>query len=171
MYGVSLTSHLEQVETFIHGRLEGMPSDCLRFRHNQTLFFLLTLLCDSVWHYRVREFHPKNRLFNFIRRCCLCDWEPMGSDLEELVDHLINVGPNDQPSTPNNEDKTPPPPVEEDTKDEESVGENRLIDEELREEHIKEEEPLDEKDPKEDPMEEEDPKEEPKEESLEEDDP
>jgi len=67
MPGVSLTSHLEQVETFIHGRLEGIPNDYLRFRHNQALFFLLTLLGDPLWRYRVRELHPKTRLFSFFR--------------------------------------------------------------------------------------------------------
>jgi len=81
MPGVSLTSHLERVETFIHGRLEGIPNDCLRFRHNQALFFFLALLSDPVWHYWVRKLHLKNRLFNFIDRCCMCDWEPMGFDL------------------------------------------------------------------------------------------
>ena len=67
MPGVSLASHLERVETLIHERLEGIPNDCLRFGHNQALFFLLTLLGDPLWRYRVRELHPKTRLFSFFR--------------------------------------------------------------------------------------------------------
>jgi len=93
MPGVSLTSHLEWVETFIHGRLEGIPNNCLRFAHNKALFFLLTLLGGPVCCSRVRELHPKTRLFNFFNRCCLCEWEPMGMNLAGLVDHLIDVGP------------------------------------------------------------------------------
>jgi len=63
--GVSLTSHLEQVKAFIHGRLEEISNDYLRFGSNQALFFLLALLGDPAWHYRVRELHPKTRLFSF----------------------------------------------------------------------------------------------------------
>ena len=48
MHGVSLISHLEQVDDFIHGMLEEIPNDCLKFVHNQTLFFLLTLLGDPM---------------------------------------------------------------------------------------------------------------------------
>jgi len=32
--GVSLESHLERVEIFLHGRLAEVPNDCLRFEHN-----------------------------------------------------------------------------------------------------------------------------------------
>jgi len=42
------------------------------------------------------------------------------------VDHLIDVGPNNQPATPDTEDETPPPPAEEDTEDEESVRKTGL---------------------------------------------
>ena len=62
---VSLASYLEQIEAFIHGRLEEIPNDYLRFGSNQALFFLLTLLGDPVWHYRINELHPKARLFSF----------------------------------------------------------------------------------------------------------
>jgi len=41
MPGVSLTSHLLRVKTFIHGRLQEIPNEFLRFRYSQTLFFLL----------------------------------------------------------------------------------------------------------------------------------
>ena len=136
---VSLTSHLKRVETFIRRRFDGIPNECLRFGHNQTLFFLLTLLSDPVWHYRVRKLHPKTRLFSFFGRCYLYDWEHMGLDLEGLEDHLIDVGSYDQPPIPDTKDETPPPPVEEDTEDEEFVGENGLIDEKMGEEHIEEE--------------------------------
>ena len=42
--GASLTSHLEQVEAFIHRRVEEILNNCLRFRSNQALSFLLTPL-------------------------------------------------------------------------------------------------------------------------------
>ena len=93
MPGVSLESHLEPIETFIHGRLLGIPNHYLRFDHMQALFFLLTLLRDPLWHYRVKELHPKNRPFNIAGGCCLYEREPMGLDLHGLVDHLIDVGP------------------------------------------------------------------------------
>jgi len=44
----------------------------------------------------------------------------------ELVDYLIDIGPYDEPSTPDTEDDTPPPPLEEDIENDESVGENEL---------------------------------------------
>jgi len=36
-------------------------------------------------------------------------------NLAELVDHLIDVGPYDQPHTPDTDDEMPPLPAEEDT--------------------------------------------------------
>ena len=44
------------------------------------------------------------------------------------MDHLLDLGPYDQPPTPNTEDGTPPPPAGEDTEVEESVGKNKLVD-------------------------------------------
>ena len=41
--GASFESHIERVEIFLYGRLAEVPDDCLRFDHNQALFFLLTL--------------------------------------------------------------------------------------------------------------------------------
>ena len=117
MHAVNLTSHLERIETFLHRRLEGILSDYLRFGHNQVVFFLLTFLSDLVWRCRVSELHPKNKLFHFVRRCYLCDWEPLGLDLEGLVDHLIDIRPYNQPPNPDTEDVTPPPPVKEDTEE------------------------------------------------------
>ena len=55
----------------------------------------------------------------------------MGLGLEGIVDHLIDVGPYDQPPTADTEDGSPRPPAEEDTEDEDSVRENRLMGEEL----------------------------------------
>jgi len=52
-------------------------------------------------------------------------------NLTGLVDHFIDVGPYDQPSIPDTEDKTPPPPMEEDTEEEESVRENEHREDEL----------------------------------------
>ena len=63
MPGVNLESHLEKIETFIHGRLLEIANDYLRFDHNQELFFLLTLLTDPLWRYRVKELYPKTRPF------------------------------------------------------------------------------------------------------------
>jgi len=62
-----------EIETFIHGRLEGILNDYLRFDHNQPLFFLLTVSSDPLWCYRVKEIHPKDRPFHFIGGCCLCE--------------------------------------------------------------------------------------------------
>jgi len=80
---VSLESHLERVEIFIHGRLAEVPNDCLRFNHNQALFFLLTLWGNPLWHYRVEELHPGERAFMVARDYCLCKWQPMGFNLNE----------------------------------------------------------------------------------------
>ena len=91
--GVSLTSYLGRVEAFIHRRLEEIPNNCLRFRSNQALFFLLTLLGDPMWCYGVRELYPKTRFFSFFGRYCMCDWEPIGMNLVGLVDHLIEWVP------------------------------------------------------------------------------
>jgi len=106
MLGASLTIHLEQVETFIHGRSEAIPNDYLRFGHNQAPFFLLNLLGDLVWRYRVRELHPRTRLFTFFGRYCVCGREPTRMNLAGLVDHLIDMGPYDQPPTLSTEDET-----------------------------------------------------------------
>jgi len=84
--GISLASDLARVDGFIHGRLEEILNDYLRFGSNHTLFFLLTLLGDLVWRYRVRKLHHKTRLFIFFDSCCLCDYEPMGMNLVRLVD-------------------------------------------------------------------------------------
>jgi len=46
---VSLESHLERIETFVHGRLMGTPNGILRFDHNQALFFLLSPSSDLLW--------------------------------------------------------------------------------------------------------------------------
>ena len=70
---VDLVSHLKRVEEVIHGLLVEAPNDYLRFEDNQTLFFLLTLLGDLAWHYRINDLHPKNRAFYHHDRCCLCD--------------------------------------------------------------------------------------------------
>ena len=67
--GVSLAKHLKWIEAFIHARLEEISNDCFRLKSNQALFFLLTLLGDPVWHYRINELHPKARLFSFYNRC------------------------------------------------------------------------------------------------------
>ena len=67
----------------------------------------------------------------------------MSFNLNELVDYLIDIGPYDEPPTPDSGDANPPPPVEEDT-DEEG-------------------DPMGKEDPEEDPMEEEDPEEDPEE--------
>jgi len=123
---VSLKVHLEQAHTFLQVRLEEIPNDCLIFVHNQTLFFLLTHKRDPLWHYRVKRLHPRLRSFHIDGRCCLCDWVPMEMTMGELVDYLIDIGPYEEPPTPDREDDTPPPPPEEDTKDDESVGENEL---------------------------------------------
>jgi len=97
-------------------------------------------------------------------------------NLAGLMYNVIDMGPSDQPPTPDIEDETPPPSAEEDTKEEEFVGENELMDreEEPCEEPLKEgnpkEKPLEEHDPKEDSMKDKDPGEELEEEPLEEND-
>jgi len=108
----------------------------LRFDHNQALFFLLTLWGDPLWRYTVNELHPEERAFMVAGDCCLCKWQPINFNLNELVDHLIDVGPYDEPPTPDSRDANPPPPVEEDT-DEEG-------------DPLGEEDPMEEKDPEED---------------------
>ena len=105
---VILTSHLEWVEAFILGILKGISNNCLRFGSNHALLFLLTLLGDPVWSYKVREHHPKTRLFSFFGTCCLYQCEPMEMNLAWLVDYLIDVGPCGQSPTPGTEDETPP---------------------------------------------------------------
>jgi len=50
--------------------------------------------------------------------------------MDGLVDYLKDIGPYDEPRTPDTEDDTLSPPPEEDTKDDESVGENELRDNE-----------------------------------------
>jgi len=124
---ISLESHFEKIETFIHRRLLRITNECLRFDHNQTLFFLLTLSRDPLWRSRVKKLHPKTRPFHIAGRCFLCEWELIWLDLHGLVDRLIDIGPYDEPPTLNTKDDTPPPPVEEDTEDEELKGENELI--------------------------------------------
>ena len=94
------------------------------------------------------------------RDCCLCKWHAMGFNLNELVDHLMDVGPYDEPPTPDSEDANPPPPVEGDTEEEEMKGKKGLMIEEPREESEEEEAPYE--NPEEEPMEE-DPEEDPKE--------
>jgi len=158
--GVSLESHLERVKIFIHGRLAEVPDDCLRFDHNQALFFLLTLWGDPLRRYRVEELHPGERAFMVARDYCLCKWQPTGFNLNELVDHLMDVGPYAEPPTPNSEDANPPPPIEGDTKEEETKSKKGLMTKEPRDKS-EEEEALDE-DPEEEPIEE-DPKEYPEE--------
>ena len=129
----------------------------------------------------------------------MCEWEPIGLDMGRLVECLMDIGPYDEPPTPDTKDDTSPPPVEEDTKDDEFMGENKLMEREdgLAGEHIKEgnpreepsveyepdedsgedakEEPLEDDNPQEDLMEDEDlaedPEEDPEEEPLEGDDP
>ena len=141
--GASLESHLEQVEIFLDGRLAEVPDNCLRFNHNEALFFLLTLWGDPLWRYRVNGLHPGERAFMVAGDCCLCKWQPMHFDLNELVDYLIDISPYDEPPNPDSGDANPSPPVEGDT-DEEG-------------------DPMGEEDPEEDPMEEEDPEEYPEE--------
>ena len=104
------------------------------------------------------------------------------------MDYLKDIGPFDEPPTPDTGDDTPPPPPpNEDTEEDESVWENKLRGNygELEEEPIAKgdprgelsveyeleqdpgrEEPLAEYEPKEDPMEEEDPEEDPKEDLI-----
>jgi len=186
MPGVSLESHLEQVHNFLRASLGEIPNDCLRFVHNETLFFLLTLKRDLLWHYRVKTLHPKPKPFHADGECCLCEWVPMEMTMGELVDYLMDICPYDEPSTPGTEDDAPPPPPEEDTEVDESVGENELrgSKDELEVEPIGEgdrrEEPSVEYEPDEDPGGEEppaeyeleeDPRKDPKEEPLEESDP
>ena len=72
----------------------------------------------------------------------------------------MDIGPYDEPPTPDSEDANPPPPVEGDTEEKETKSKNGLMTEEPREES-KEEEALDE-DPEEEPMGE-DPEEDPEE--------
>ena len=93
MPGVSLGNHLERIHTFIQGRLLGTSNDSLRFDHNQALFFLKTLSSDPLWCYRIKELHPKNRLYHFAGGCSLCEWEPTGMDMDGLVDRPIDIGP------------------------------------------------------------------------------
>jgi len=96
--------------------------------------------------------------------------------LNELVDYLIDLGPYEEPPTPDSEEATPPPSLEEYTK--ESENEREPMAEEYREdsedegesEEDSEEDPLEEEermeeDPEEDPKKdpEEDPEEDPKE--------
>lgn len=68
-------------------------------------------------------------------------------NLAGQVDHLINMGPYDQPSTPDTKYETPPPPAEED-EEEEYVGENEIMD---RKDELGEE-PIDEGNPREEPL-------------------
>jgi len=152
---------LERVEIFVHGRLAEVPDDCLRFDHNHALFFLLTLWGNPLWRYRVEKLHPGERAFMVARDCCLCKWQPMGFNLNELVDHVMDVGPYDEPPTPDSEDANPPPPIEGDTEEEETKSKKGLMTEEPREKS-EEEEALEE-DPEEDLEEypEEDPEEDP----------
>jgi len=151
---------LEQVKIFIHGRLAEFPNDCLRFDHNEALFFLLTLWGDPLRRYRVEKLHRGERVFMVARDCCLCKWQPMGFNLNELVDHLMDAGPYDEPPMPDSEDANPSPPIEGDTEEEETKSKKGLMTEEPGEES-QEEEALDE-DPEEEPIEE-DPKEDPEE--------
>jgi len=162
MLGMGLESDLEWIETFIHGKLLGIPNDCLRFDHNQTLFFLLTLSRDPLWCYKVKKLHPKTRPFHIIDGCFLCELELIGLDLHGLVDRLIDIGPYDEPPTLDTEDDTLPPRTEEDTEDEESVGENGPMndpkEDSIEEKDLKKD--LDEE-PKKEPLEVEKPEEEP----------
>jgi len=196
-----LESHLERIHTFIQGRLLETLWDFFRFDYNQALSFLKTLLSDSLWHYRVKELHAKDRSYHIATGCFLCEWEPIGMCMDGLVEYVIDIGLYDEPPNHDTEDETPPPPPGEDTEVDESVGENELegSEDELEAEPIEEgnpreepsakyeakedldtgkdheEEPLDESDREEDLMEEDDPKddleEDPEEEPLEENDP
>ena len=60
------------------------------------------------------------------RDCCLCKWQPMGFNLNELVDHLMDVGPYDEPPTPDFEDANPPPSIKGDTEEEETKSKKGL---------------------------------------------
>lgn len=51
--------------------------------------------------------------------------------LNELVDYLIDVGPYEEPPTPDSEDATPPPSLTDDTEESEDEREPRV--EEYRE--------------------------------------
>ena len=106
---VGPANHLERIKAFIYRSIGEIPNDYLRFGDIKALFFLLTLLRDLAWHHMINELHPKTRLFYYYDRCCLCDWEPIGINLVELVDHLIDMGPHDQPSTPDIDNETPQP--------------------------------------------------------------
>ena len=68
----------------------------------------------------------------------------MWLDLHGLVDRFIDIGPYDEPPTPDTEDDTPPLTAKEDTEDEGSVGENGPMNEESGEERIEEEDPREE---------------------------
>ena len=102
----------------------------------------------------------------------------MGMNIAELVNQLIEIGPYDQPPTPDTDDETPTPREKEDIEDSaiikpklpkevEFQEENDLWEEEedLEEELIKKEdlekEPIEAEDPEEEPIEEDDPEEEP----------
>jgi len=164
--GESLESQLERVKIFFFARLAEVPTDCLRFGQNQTFFFLLTLLRDPMWHYRINQLHPKRRPIEIPRGCSLCEWEPMEMTLNELVDYLIDVGPYEEPPTPDFEDTTPPLSLAEDTEESEDEREPRVeeyredsedegeSEEDPEEDHIEEVEPIEEypeEDPEEDP--------------------
>ena len=104
--GVSLGSHLEQIHTFLQERLAEILNDCLRFDHNQSLFFLKTLLPNPWLRYRIRELHPQDKPYHFAGRCCLCEWEPMGMTMDGSEDYLRGIGPYNEPPTPDTEDDT-----------------------------------------------------------------
>ena len=47
--------------------------------------------------------------------------------MDGLVDYLKDIGPYDEPPTPDTEDDTLSRPPKEDTEDDDSAGENELI--------------------------------------------
>jgi len=59
------------------------------------VFLLLTLKEDPVWRYCVDELHPWAHDPRQWGHCCWCDWEPLGIDIEDLIDYLRLEGPHD----------------------------------------------------------------------------
>ena len=116
--GQEVWDHIRHVMWVLTRYVGDRPNNCLESDYNWVVFVLLTLKGDPEWRYRVDELLPRARDPHPWRSYCWCDWEPVGIDMEDLLDYLRMEGPHDLDYLQTARKEDTPPQVEELTKDE-----------------------------------------------------
>ena len=107
--GQGVWDHIRHVRWVLARYLGDRPNSCLESEYNRVVFVLLTVKGDPEWRYRVDELLSRARDPRPWGSCCWCDWEPVGIDMEDLLDYLRMEGSHDLDYLPTASEGDAPP--------------------------------------------------------------